>query len=280
MQNILQRYVAQGQVGLINPVTLTLYRHSPHIAREWGAYGLRILRRRQLPAKKFVIFAQGRSGSTLLVDLLNSHPEVFSYGELLQQDVVTNVRSPRHFVEGLLTLSRRPACGFKVKVSQLSGAQGHDPGQVLADFERNGWKLIHLKRSNILKHAISSIRAEKTGLFHNVGGAGAGRPASAAIRIDVGELIENLKARQRQAAAERQALASLPHLVVEYENDLVGAENQQCALHRIFEYVGVHPHKVNTVFRKVTAERLEDGVSNFVELEEALRNTEYGAYLD
>ena len=276
-QEILKLSVRQGKVGLVGPLTLALYRHSPHVARELGAYGLYLLRRRHLPPRKFLVFAQGRSGSTLLVDLLNSHPDVFSYGELLQEDVVTNVRRPRLFVEGLLTLSRRPTSGFKVKVSQLSGAQRRDPGEVLADFERHGWKLIHLKRSNILKHAISSVRAEKTGQFHNIGGSG--KPGSAAVRIEVEELLENLRARQRQAAAESRALAALPHLTVEYESDLTGTENQKVALRRVFEYIGVEPREATTVFRKVTAERLEDSVSNFAELEVALRGSEYEGYL-
>ena len=41
---------------------------------------LRLLRRSGEPLRKFLIFAQGRSGGTLLVDLLNSNPQPITKG--------------------------------------------------------------------------------------------------------------------------------------------------------------------------------------------------------
>ena len=78
---------------------------------------------RTRPSTRFVIFAQGRTGSSLLRSLLNAHPEVRTEGEILGRPVIDPVR----FVERHATVSSPPVFGFKVKIYQLSDIQGVDP---------------------------------------------------------------------------------------------------------------------------------------------------------
>jgi hypothetical protein len=280
MHEIIKRYL--GKTRFINDTTLFLYRKSPHRLREAAVYSLYELRKSRLPDTKFLIFAQGRSGSTLMVDLMNSHPDVLSLGEILQNNVITNVRNPRKFAEGLCTLSKKPACGFKVKVYQLEGAQRKDPAVVLADFHQHGWKIIYLVRRNLLRHAISDIRSEKTGQFHNVQKSDGDRSTTgkrSKIHVTIEELMQAIQFRVDCISKEERALKPLPHLTIEYEKDLLDPDAQRDAMNRIFAYLNLPPHDAETSFRKVTSKNIADDVENFDELERALKKTEHAQYL-
>ena len=50
------------------------------------------------PEKKFIIFAQGRSGSTLLVSLMNCHKEIFCDGEILNRLDYGKIYNPLKYI--------------------------------------------------------------------------------------------------------------------------------------------------------------------------------------
>ena len=282
MHDIIQLYSRSGKVGLVNRSSLFLYRISPNFLRQMGVYTLYFLRKGKLPANRFVIFAQGRTGSTLLVDLMNSHPDIFTFGEIMQHNVIRNVRWPRRYAEGLCSLSRKGTVGFKVKIYQIEGTQRKDPKRVLHDFHDHGWKIIYLKRANILRHSISDIRSEKTGTFHKVEGkkvAQEGKGGKRKIRIEPEELMQTMDFREGCLAREKAALEDLPHFTVSYETDLMGEDNQREAMNRLFEFLGLPPHEAETSFRKVTSKNIADDVENFAELERALAESRYAEYL-
>jgi LPS sulfotransferase NodH len=282
MHDLIKLYMKTGKVLLLNPVSLFAYRHSPHVIREAAAYSMYGLLKRRIPETKFLIFAVGRSGSTLLVDLMNSHPDVFTFGEILSHNVVTNARNPRRFVEGLTTMSRKPACGFKVKVYQIEQIQKKDPRTVLRQFHEHGWYIIHLRRTNYLRHAISGIRAVKTGQYHNVRGSQASPMSESRrgkIRIEMDELMTQFRWLEECEAKERYALDTLPHIRIEYESDLCGENEQKAALSRVFGYLGLRDFEAMTAFRKVTSKSIADDVENAEELERKLTNTEYSRFL-
>lgn len=279
MQGLIKLYLKSGKVSL-NQASLFFYRHSPFIVREQAAYTLAVVRKHKLPRNRFVIFAQGRSGSTVLVDLMNSHPEIFTFGEIMQHNVVRNLRNPLRYAEGVCSLSKRPTTGFKVKVHQIEKIQGHDPREVLHDFHRQGWKIVYLQRTNLLRHAISDVRTEKTGEYHNVKGAEVGGKSATRrrIRVELPELMSAIHFREECLQKEARALEGLPHLKIEYEKDLLGPDAQRASLNRVFEFLGLAPHDAETAFRKVTSRNIDDDVENFAELEGELRRTGYDRF--
>jgi len=279
VQGLVKLYLKSGKVSL-NRASLFFYRHSPFFVREQAAYALATLRKSKLPDNRFVIFAQGRSGSTLLVDLMNSHPEIFTFGEIMQHNVVRDLRNPVRYAAGVCSLSKSPATGFKVKVYQIENIQGHDPKVVLTQFHEHGWKLIYLVRTNLLRHAVSDIRTEKTGEFHNVKDAEVGgkRATERRIRISPDELMKVIRFREECLAKEERALESLPHLRIEYEKDLLGPEAQRESMNRVFDFLGLPPHDAETAFRKVTSRNISDDIENFDELEAELQRTGYDRF--
>ncbi len=282
MHDFIKMYADKGKVGFVNRASLSLYRNTPMLLREWLVYPMWLVRKAKIPKTKFVIFAQGRTGSTLLVDLLNSHPDVFTYGEIFRDGVIRNVRFPRIYAEALCSLSKAPVCGFKVKILQLSHAQQKDPGETLWDFYRHGWHIIYLKRDNYLRHAISDMLSEATRVYHNVEGAYVGdekKAKSRKIHVDYNELfgiMQDLETRQQN---EREALRGIPHHTVTYEDDLMGVDNQRRILSSLFEFLGLPEHDASTGMRKVAAKNLADNVENFAEIEERLRETKFASFL-
>jgi LPS sulfotransferase NodH len=280
MHEIIKRYA--GKARLVNDLGLLVYRYSPNFLRRAAVSSLYELRKNKLPGVKFLIFAQGRTGSTVLVDLMNSHPEVVSFGEILAENVIRNVPSPRKWAEGICSLSKRPACGFKVKVYQIEGVQGKDPQATVSDFHQHGWKLIYLKRSNLLRHAISDIRSEKTGLFHLVekeGEVASSCGPRGPVRIEWEELLKAIHFRERCLAEEARALEGLPHLPIEYEAGILDPQALPQTMNRVYEFLGLPPHAAGTSFRKVSAKNISDDIENFDELERRLQHTEYARFL-
>jgi len=279
MHDIIKLYLESGKVALINKPSLYLYRHSPNRVREAAVYALYHLRRGRLPHNRFVVFAQGRTGSTVLVDLMNSHPDIFMFGEIMQYNVIKNLRNPRKWAEGLATLSRQPVAGFKVKVYQLEKTQRQDPGKVLNDLHEGGWKIIYLRRTNLLRHAISDLRSEKTGHFHSTPGGAAPRGTRLKIDVSWDELVQHIEFREECLEKEHAALAGLPYLTIEYEQNLMGEDAQRDTMNRVYEFLGVPSHDASTGFKKVTSKNIGDDVANFDDLTARLEASGYAQYL-
>src|SRR5690606_18816174 len=86
---------------------------------------------------RFVIFAQGRTGTWLLHDLLNAHPGVWCDKEILAPQRL----APYAFLEGA---SRRPgtAYGCHVQIRHLLETHHLDPAAFLHRMHDAGWRII------------------------------------------------------------------------------------------------------------------------------------------
>lgn len=280
MHEIIKRYA--DKTRCVNDTALFLFRRAPNRLRQAAVYTLYRLRRNRLPGVRFLIFAQGRSGSTVFVDLMNSHPDVVSFGEIFHENVVRNVRDPRRWAEGLCSLSKKPACGFKVKVYQFERHQNKNVRQTLIDFMDHGWRIVYLKRSNLLRHAISDLRSEKTGLFHVVRGDASELPKEngrTKIHVEWQELEQAIQFRETCLEKEAAALEGLPHILVDYETGILDRTKLPATMNRVFESLGLRPHLAETTFRKVSAREISDDIENFDELEGRILETGYGRFL-
>jgi len=116
----------------------------------------------------FIIFGLGRSGSTLLKQLIDSHPNIKCEGELLnlEERYLKN-----RFLRKLATLfpltyfnyrrwlSKEPLYGFTLLYYQYSNQK-----RLLSKLTARGWKFIHIMRKNSLDQSFSQLVAEKTAL--------------------------------------------------------------------------------------------------------------------
>lgn len=225
------------------------------------------------PKKKFLIFAQGRTGSTLLADTLNSHPQIFCDREILCNPRV----SPLHFPENRARTSSVEVFGFRVKCYQLTKWQRmQEIRSFLESFQERGWKMIYLWRENVLEHAISNVFSNVTKKFHHRDDT-SGRPKS--IRVDPGEIQRLMRERLHFLAWEREALSGLPYLEINYDRDLLLDEAKEATFARVLAFLEVPPADLAIPYKKSVNKSLDQIIENYQDLVESLTGTDLEKYL-
>jgi len=230
---------------------------------------------RPRPPVRFVIFAQGRTGSTLLTSTLDTHPQIACRDEILGLPRAM----PLRFVENAARASGAKAFGFHVKIYQLTSWQRvDDVGDWLAVLHRRGWKILYLRRENLLRHVVSNVFAEAAGAYHyRTDGAG-GRPDK--ITLPQTQLRAGIDGRRRNLAAERAALDGLDHLELIYEQDLEPPYVQSGTFDRIQAYLGVETIPLRPVLKTSVATPLEELIINYDEVRRSLTGTSDEVFLD
>lgn len=217
-----------------------------------------------------LVYAQGRSGSTLLGDLLASHPQIVYEDEILYHPV----RFPRAFVMARRAQHPWSWYAFHVKPYQLSEDQHVlDQARWLRSMVRLGWRIVHLRRLNLVHQVISNVRAHDGGIYH----ARQRGERLGPIEVNIDQVLQYVRIRAQLAQVEEHALVGLPHVAVTYEDDLLPVAARQAALNRIFDQLGLVRTPVSTDLRRLGSDRLEDIISNAVELRAALADTPYAA---
>lgn len=226
-------------------------------------------------AGKLLIFGQGRTGSTLLGELLASHPD-FEFGnELLRP----RVRWPLVYLEGRRAEHPRGGFGVHIKPYHLTDFQGvSNLRHWLERAHRRGWTVVHLYRENLLRQVLStSSLIAMGGVSHLRTGDRTGPPR---LSVDPAELLHWMDLRARSRAAETQALIGVPHETVSYERDLLTGQRWQSLAERLWSSVGLSPVPVTTSLRKINSDSLPALLLNYDEVAAALRGSPYERFLD
>lgn len=227
------------------------------------------------PAKKFMIFAQGRTGSTLLTSTLNMHPSIRCDDEIL----IVPRAFPLKFVETAARVAPSPAYGFHVKITQLHAWQRlHDVAAFLKHMEHRGWSIVYLWRDNILRHVISNVFAEAAGTYH-MAGHDKSRPKK--IVLPQPRLELEMKLRLKLRMAEQIALQGRTYHEIVYERDLQTPERQRQTFATLQEVIGVPQVNIIPKLEKMVATPLPDLIMNYDEVAAWIaEKPEYRGYLD
>ena len=136
----------------------------------------------------YVIVAQPRSGSTLLAHALDAHDSIICHDEIFSEHWVNGYRAtgenagseselarkllaertedPEKFLFDRVFVENGKVNGFKVVYSDLMS--GTDSAKFLRNFiNQSRIKVIHLRRSNMLRCYISVERMRKLGVVHS-----------------------------------------------------------------------------------------------------------------
>ncbi|MGB3294581.1 MAG: hypothetical protein WBB01_16475 [Phormidesmis sp.] len=182
-----------------------------------------------------MIFAQGRTGSTLLENLLCSTGYFSENGEVLNT-IYGEIAFPLSFISGL---SKRYPSNFifHVKTYQLTQDRKKpiDPGTFLETLYADGWKIIYLRRENKIKQALSNIIANHRGKYHKLDQ----KEENLKILFSCEKLIKKVKKRLAYGEEEKAALANVTYHEVAYESDLENAQAHQKTVDRILEYLSL-----------------------------------------
>lgn len=229
---------------------------------------------------KFVVFAQGRTGSSVLVDLLNSHPQIKCMGEILNPNFRIGNNSygymvwfPRWFINGLSKLNNAGSFGFKVKIYQIDKQPFIGSTREFMDYlEANNWKLIYLYRENVFEHALSTIVAEMTSTYHLKNEMKVDK-----FKLDLDRLVYLMRERETFRNREVEELEGRSYFTIEYNNDL--NENLERTLSDLQLYLGCKHHKLNTNLKKIVPKDYNKLIENYEEVKSFLKLNGYGQYI-
>jgi LPS sulfotransferase NodH len=244
----------------------------------------------------FVVLSTQRSGSTWVVDMLESHPRVVAYSELFMHG---GDGSPKWGGETALpywqTYSRdkfrlakpywlwhylgeafhdRPgvdAVGFKLMYSQLSRISR----PLMPALWLKRVRIIHLIRRNALDVVLSKeAGAARGGTLHARDGNDV---EQVRLNLDTQSLLRRMTLHERGIAGARVRFrkVGLPYTEVVYE-DLAADESGFADL---FEFLGVDPAPVSSSLQKLNPTSHEELIENYGEVREALQGTEFAAQI-
>lgn len=233
------------------------------------------------PKSKFLIYTRGRTGSTVLTDLLNCHSDIFCDVEIFNFLYSgSRIKFPEIYIK---SCSKRAAkhgktvYGFKVKIAQLRYEHEYDNyEEILKKLYKEGYKFIYLKRDNYFRHKLSNIISAQTKIFHLKNGD---KNSPLKVKVDCEQLMEGIKYGEVVNKTEEQNLKDIDHITITYEDDLIENSKHQEAADKIFGYLGLESVKVRTDLMRIVPEDLEEIILNYNEVYDYFKNTEYIKYL-
>jgi LPS sulfotransferase NodH len=246
---------------------------------------------------RFIVLSTQRTGSTWVIDMLNSHPRVVAYAELFMHDAEgrpkwggeTDLVFWRTFLEekgrpgsrlaraywlwrylSRVYARRRgvDAAGFKLMYSQLGVSRPLVPALVARRV-----RVIHLIRRNVLDVLVSRHAAAARGALHARSEVGAVR-----VHVPTEDLVERIEEHERSvdAARARFARLRLPWREVAYE-ELVAAPDEHFAA--LFAFLGTDPLPPSSRLTKLNPSSHEQLIENYDEVRDALARTPYAAFV-
>lgn len=251
--------------------------HEPAL-RAAARYGLSFAAPLVAPQRRFLIFCPGRVGSELLVQLLDSHPQIACDGEILAErhtfpDRYVDFRAVRRRGRGVA------AYGHKLILEHLRYIQ--PVGDARAWLERRvheGTALVTLERRHLLHQAISFSRARQLGWHHTNHdrvASGDGR-----VTLDPIDVVAHLYVVAEAVDWFHHVIEGLPRLCLRYEDDLATPHLQQRTVDRIAVRLGLSPAPVRSELTKITHESPEDAIVNYDEIASLIRVTRFAQHLD
>ncbi|WP_263785479.1 Nodulation protein H [Salinibacter grassmerensis] len=238
--------------------------------------GVSYLSGQPLPETRFVLFGRGRSGTTALVSMLDDVPGLRCAGEVLHN----YVPFPYRHILGRAAGCSAEAYGCKVLSYQIKDVQ-RPPGR-RKNFLRtlhygHGFQILYLHRENLVRHALSNIRARRE-TFHRKKSDLGGEPT--AIYVNPNRVLEWLRSSQALRRYEEILLTDVPHLSLTYEEHIRHADDHQTTVDLVCDFLEIASGPVESSYRKVAPSTLRDRVANYDELARRLDGTPYAKYLN
>lgn len=247
---------------------------------------------------KFIIIAHPRSGSTWLVDMLNSHPEIISCSELFfayavkdkptwsgEKDILLKQAYLRKS-KGIFKRLRPFSCfryldyvysykdsvnaiGFKLIYGQLLRSP-----ETLVYLLNNKVHVVHLIRRNILDLILSWDASRLRKVMHSFDNVG-----QVQVDLNTSHLLDRLRWVDRKIRFAKKLFShsGLPYIEVEYEALL----SKYSTFDDLLEFLGIEggKQKLETPLKKLSRGSHKEIIANFEEVRSVLKGTKYYDFL-
>jgi len=226
---------------------------------------------------RFILLAEGRSGSALLINELDRRwTEIRTRGELFRPDK----RGPSASFEEIASTAfaddtGASIVGFKAFSTQLTEQQ------FTALLELEGMRVVILRRGGRLRRYVSEQIARKTGHWRQYEAGKAGSSISLeerTITIDVGHLGRQLKISDDRYREFDRLTFRVPKIGVWYEDLVADLDGE---LRRVATFLGAGEPSLQTppFLARQNPESLRNLITNYDEVAKFLRRTGRGELL-
>ena len=220
--------------------------------------------------QKVVILGRQRTGSSLLISLLHSHPHVEAFYEAFR---LLKGRTSREVWKR--TFGRHLPwiryVGFKIFYYHPEDSEDREVWDLIRSDPTI--KIIHIKRKNLLRTYISKLIAQKTGAWNSRQEGSPIDKEDKQVTVDVVHCIAELRDTTRwENIYGKKMFPQHPYMEITYE-DLTG--NLQTTVDAIMVFLGLKTMRVKSRLKRQNPEKLEDLVSNYDELIKALNASEF-----
>jgi LPS sulfotransferase NodH len=247
---------------------------------------------------RFVVLGWYRTGSNLLLSLLNSDPTVVAYSEVFSPrglfwgNHTYAPRDPSAAYEALRTSDARSfleravfrryptrvrAVGFKLFYPQL--VVKPVPGLAETLTRMDDLRIVHLRRCNLLRVLVSNRIAKRTGQMAATSetDAAAALERAGTLRLEPDDCAEYFRLLEERSAACESLFSESEVLSLTYE-DLADRRDEQ--IQRVRRFLDLPPATAETPLVRQNQRPLRDIVENLDELREAFEGTPWAAFVD
>ena len=259
-----------------------------------------------------VILTLGRSGSNALVNLLNQHPEIMNYGEVLGDWNLIRKMQRRFgafrgndaaYLDFCLTnpwahrmafaaravqrrVKRRPYDGKRLSQVRQIGVKDfalHFQELGIADYlmQRPDIKVIGLERENLVDRMISNALLEASGVVEIRDGQGGQDDTQ--LQLEPQDMLDALEVIEAENMALNHMLADIPQerrMHIFYEDFFAGPERTSAIMDKLHGFLGVAPFQPELRMRKIVQDRSIDRLANRDEVIEALKGTRFQRFIE
>jgi LPS sulfotransferase NodH len=238
------------------------------------SYAAAPLFRWRAPGRRFVILTTARTGSELLVELLDSHPDIRCDSEILARPP----RAPGRYVRSRAVQqgARARAYGFKLMAHHVQPGFYSSLGDFVAELRAADFTVVVLRRQRLLDQALSFLAATQIG-YHPRRADGV---AVDRLAVDAADLVFALVLLEQHRAALEAAIEGVAHHALSYEDDLGDPAAQQATVDRLCDRLGVPHAGVTSDLVRPAPGGLAGRVADPAALAAALRATRFAGLAD
>lgn len=247
-------------------------------------------------ARPFLVLGAERTGSNMLVGMLESHEQVKSYGELFNprligDDVIDGELPVAAAPSDLLPMRKRDPGAFHRELIRLAAAEGARAvgfkllyyhgciNDALVDHLAStpDLRVVHLRRRDRLGRWVSHERASQSDSWFAVRGSGSDRPRPVTVTLPLGAMLNDFLLQEQQEERADATFGHLPLMQVCYE-DLTAAP--QRVADEVLAFLGVPPRDLEIRSRKTGTADPRQLVENWGELKSSLQRTPWRAIVE
>jgi LPS sulfotransferase NodH len=226
--------------------------------------------------RRFIVLSRSRTGSNLLISLLNSHPHIHAEGEIFAKLRRRNCKEvlAKAFAKQPWYINAK---GFKIFYYHPLDDRScniWDELQSLDDLY-----IIHLKRRNILRTLLS----RKIARAQDVWAVSSDRQhsnlckAQVSVSFTLDELNKGFKQTREWEEVGDKMFRNHPALSIDYE-ELVNDRTN--TFRKVTEFLGVEYTQPKADLKKQNTKSMRETITNYDELKSAFFQTEWGIFFE